>query len=78
MTIRSTVSCKPCTPKALPFPKLMKHKDNGRIVLFTTEARGVVVLRGTGSYNIGELHTNWAPSYYEDYTGSVCLENEKA
>lgn len=75
--IKSHASPSPCQKKELPFPKLMIHYNNGRIILFTSQSEGVVVNRGTilSSFHVGEYSKGWTSVLYRDYKGSVCLEN---
>tara|TARA_R110000822_G_scaffold69_1_gene422 strand:+ start:16 stop:237 length:222 start_codon:yes stop_codon:yes gene_type:complete len=57
------------------FPKLMKCKES--TVLFVSETEGFVV---NGScmfgYSIGYWSESWIPDKFEDYSGTITLENE--
>lgn len=78
MSIKSTTSCKPCTPKELPFPKLMYNwggaiywcLDCNRSLKITTTVTGGII----GIYRDTPYSDQNA---WKDFTGSVCLENVK-
>lgn len=76
MSIKATVSNKPCCKKELPFPKLMKYFKSPLVVLFTGATTGTVVVAGS-DWKMGATSKTWANSNFEDFTGSVCLENAK-
>ena len=59
------------------FPKLMECKDATKIVLFVSETEGFVVDRiSTHGYDIGHWSESWIPNMFEDYGGTITLENE--
>lgn len=64
------------TPAEKPFPKLMRHKPDGRIVYFTEPKKGFQ-LKNAGIYenHIG-WHHSWCMDNFEDFHGSLTLENE--
>jgi hypothetical protein len=55
-----------------PYPKLRRSWETGAIILFSSETTGVVVGRG----DLGYFSSEWAEYYFEDFDGSVTLENE--
>jgi len=65
------------------YPKLMKfkdkcHKNVGFIVLFYEKGSGVVVhvdKKSAPPHNLGYHSTNWVPSGFENYEGSLILKN---
>lgn len=63
--------------KSVPYPKMMKHKDNGMIVLFKTVFEGVVIHKGTQKdWEIGWIQTQWPMSKFEDFHGNVVIHSE--
>lgn len=71
--MKSTVSTKACK-KELPFPKLMVCKERpDLIVLFQSEKEGVVLK--SSIWTEGTIHTDWSPTLFKDFVGSICLEN---
>jgi hypothetical protein len=74
MTIISQVNDK---KNEIRFPKLMSSKEaSGLIVLFQTPRIGTVLTK-IASFNVGEYHTDWDPTSFYDYTGTITLENEQ-
>lgn len=70
------------TQKEKPFPKLMKSKVTGHVVLFSGPGNGVVVYTEPDSpaypYWLGAVvgaEGLWM-SLFEDFDGVVCLEND--
>lgn len=74
-----TIVTKKSCGKELPFPKLMVYigpgEDGKFIVLFTEKGKGTVVSEGVSNNRLGEYYEKWN-TLFEDFTGSVCLENE--
>jgi len=67
--------------KGKPYPKLMKGKLTGIIVFFQSECRGQVLREGVSrdgpsTMNTGVIGTNWDPMDFEDFEGTITLENE--
>lgn len=58
------------------YPKLMKHKTTGLIVLFSSRKWGKVVFADK-EWPVGETSHNWDTHGFEDYNGSVTLQNKK-
>ena len=71
--MKSTVSDIVCKS----FPKLMISPANKCIVLFQGKDQGVCVSSGTSTNRVGKYSDIWDSSCFEDFTGSVCLENDK-
>lgn len=63
-------------PKVLGFPKLMRHKTLGGIVLFSSVGTGTLVYQGHIEYPIGEWDENWTFNDYEDFHETVELSND--
>ena len=57
------------------YPKLM-ISDNGCIVLMNKPNEGTCIVRGNTSNLVGNHYTGWIMSNFEDYAGTVTLENE--
>lgn len=59
------------------FPKLMKSKDSGVVVLFTSEKSGMVVYNEESSVvdKEGDFINDWLPECFEDFTGEITLSN---
>ena len=75
--MRSINSVKPCT-YPLPFPKLQVHNSFDSVYLMTSKSRGTLIHQGEGSVTkLGTLVVDIGPSYLTDFTGSICLDNEK-
>lgn len=76
--MKATVSTTPCKEK-LPYPKLMFLKsDPNLIVLFEKKQHGVCIKNKKNPYVIGYYADDWlTEENWEDFTGSVCLENDK-
>lgn len=74
--MKSTTSNRPCQAQALPFPKLMKSKSDGLIVFFNSRDHGIVVGNPRGRWGVGSYSSSWNTGVFEDYEGSVCLEND--
>ena len=71
ITIRSTEKA----PEK--YPRLMETED-GRIVLFSEERKGVVLVVGDHEDEsaVGDYVTNWLMDQFVDFTGVLHLENE--
>lgn len=59
------------------FPKLMKLKESGIVVLFTSAKAGMVVYNEESSVidKEGDFRNDWDPEYFEDFTGEIHLSN---
>lgn len=57
------------------FPKLMKRKLNGLVVLFTDKSTGTVVAAGNTDNYVGEYSQMWCKAFFEDFTGTVTIKN---
>ena len=58
------------------YPKLMTSQVcPDAVVLFTTQSEGMVVV-GSSRYFLGEYSKTWNMNKFNDYNGSVTLENE--
>jgi hypothetical protein len=61
------------------FPKLMKSTSSGNIVLMNSSngtcGAGVVVVYKGGAIDVGHYSNMWAIGMFEDYDGSVTLQN---
>lgn len=68
----------PKSNSPIPFPKLMVSKNTGRVVLFETPTKGVVVYTGKMTYllSVGESASDWVPEQFEDYHGTVTLSSD--
>lgn len=80
MPIKSTESQTPCTKKEIPCPKLMWFPHRSMILLVSKIVgkthHAVVVSQGSGICQVGTADS-WTTPDLVDYTGSVCLENER-
>lgn len=61
-----------------PFPKLMRNRETGSVVLFNSERGGTVVyvceFRTKGG-RLGDYSPVWYLDYFEDFSDSVTLSN---
>jgi len=66
------------TDKSLekPFPKLMKSKETGIVVLFEKEKVGIIVGNPIGSNAMGYVSTAWSMEKFIDFDGDVLLRND--
>lgn len=66
--------------KSTNFPKLMKSIYSGNIVLMSyandTCGTGVVVMCKDSAINVGHYSKTWLMEVFEDYDGSVTLQNQ--
>jgi len=60
---------------AVEYPKLM-HSYQGRVVLFTSHETGVL-LNEVGIHGLGHYSDEWRMAHFEDYDGSITLQNVK-
>ena len=58
-----------------PFPKIMKSSVTGKVILFQSPGKGVLVHGHSGAANIGEFHGYWEMSGFQDFDGEVTLKN---
>lgn len=67
------------TQNEKPFPKLMKHKKNGRINLFYNRTCATVIINRQDEVpvilGVGEHSTNLNANEYEDYNAPITLQN---
>lgn len=74
-TTINTPLAKVAEPVKYPFIGI--HKDNNRIILFTSKDTGTVLYRGGGLEHVGKTSANWAQqAYYQKYEGSITLAND--
>ena len=71
--IKTTVKRPP--RKGKPYPKLMKSRVSGVIVLFESEGRGMVVYSHETASPVGHFSSEWGDTF-EDFEGAITLENE--
>ena len=64
------------TPKVRPYPKLMISTNLKQIVLMERHGRGSVLACGNSSSGHGYLSVNWVMTLFEDYEGTITLEND--
>jgi len=58
------------------YPKLRKKKDGTMIVLFNSSTTGMVVHSNDPSdYPVGYHSTSWFEEKFEDFCGTITLEN---
>ena len=75
MAIKTTVN--PPTKMVKSFPKLMKSTECGRVVLFTSEREGTVVIDNIPiTTPIGHYSNSWISSYYKDFNDPITLQNK--
>lgn len=58
------------------FPKMMKSRTNGAVVLFESEGKGVIILSKYGDNPIGTYSSTWTVPNFQDMEGKVTLEND--
>ena len=61
--------------RSLPYPKLMLS-ESGTIVLMKDRSVGVVLIKGTSTYEIGFYSNTWDITAFSDYNESITLQNE--
>ncbi len=68
----------PSTPtSSRPYPKLVRVKSHGWIVLMHAENKGVLVANPTNGMTLGSYSDNWTSvNDREDYNGVVTIEND--
>ena len=59
-----------------PFPKIMRPKDCGSLVLFTNPDTGTILHPGQTAHSVGVHLDSFTSSWYEDYNGPVTLQNK--
>lgn len=61
----------------LPFPKLMKYKDDHNlIVLFTKEDCGICLSQDKNNYHkLFEYHERWITNEFVDFDKNIILSN---
>ena len=65
------------TTKETPYPKLMISRVSKMIILMVRPYEGTV-LRSDNTHNqwmVGQHNSNWSILNFEDYKGSITLEN---
>ena len=76
MAIEVNVS-EPKPQEEKPFPKLMKSKYTGMIVLFHSSAIGMVLDQSKNPIDqVGTYSEEWAMSSFEDFNESVTIKNK--
>lgn len=74
----SNISNVPATPK-FDYPKLMKSiNDSTLIVLFFAPRRGIVVVSGGSTHNVGHISEDWNAGAFEDFHGCVTISNHES
>jgi hypothetical protein len=74
--MKSVVSNQKCSN--LPYPKLMVATSNSNLVILFQDSRtGTVVSSGNSSYTLGQHRHDIQNNLFEEFKGSVCLENNK-
>jgi len=58
-----------------PFPKIMKSSVTGKVILFQSPSKGVLVHGYSSCTNIGEFYGYWSMGAMEDFDGEVTLKN---
>ena len=58
-----------------PFPKIMKSSVTGKVILFQSPSKGVLVHGYSNAASIGEFHGYWEMSAFQDFNGEVTLKN---
>lgn len=74
----NTTECESRKPPTPPhYPRLRRYRSvNGNyIVLFTSLTQGVIVSSQNPGHAIGSSSAHWTPERFEDFDGSVELEN---
>jgi len=56
------------------YPKIMKSKNSGLVVLFSKSELGTVIL-GNELHDCGEFSDDWDMSSFTDFDGSITLSN---
>ena len=68
------------TVEKIDFPVLMKSLNNGIIVLFTSETKGVCIDKGNSNNYIGLYADSWrectSKKNWEKYEGEITLKNK--
>lgn len=75
MAVKSTVNEAPKQAER-PFPKLMKSNLGTSLIVFFDEYEIGQVVAGDESLKLGHSSTLWDMDTFEDFTGSVTLQNE--
>jgi hypothetical protein len=73
--VNSKTNIKPASE--IPFPKLMMHKSNGRVVLFSSCDRGVTVMFYNFPWKVGTSEESFNSDNYEDYHDAITLSNNQ-
>lgn len=65
------------TPEVFPKLKIFKRSDEPFVVLFSDETTGTVVWEQTNTLTtrVGEHSNEWASTAFEDFDGTITLEN---
>jgi hypothetical protein len=61
--------------RSLPYPKLMLS-ESGTIVLMKDSSVGVVLIKGTSTYEIGFYSNTWDITAFTDFNESINLQNK--
>ena len=63
------------TQSEKPFPKLMKNKIHGFVLLVTEYENGTVIYCPANYYKVGHTSTSWVHSQLEDLNEPITLQN---
>lgn len=70
----NVTSVRRTNPK-IGFPKLMISRNEGMIVLFSSEKQGVALdVGGSTYYKKGHFASDWIIDSFEDFHGTITLE----
>ena len=66
------------TKSAVPFPKLMRGRNNDNIILMEKDGVGTVLYAGSqGLYPIGHHSATWVMACFKDYNEAFTIQNEE-
>lgn len=58
------------------YPKIMKHREAGFLVLFSSDSAGTVLSYGHANLKVGDNTKHFIQEEFDDYHGKLTLENE--
>lgn len=64
------------TPKVRPYPKLMISTNLKQVVFMDQHGCGVVLHNGKSATTAGRYSASWPIATFEDYEGTITLEND--
>lgn len=74
--MKSTKNDKRCE-REMPYPKIMVCPNTTSVFIMTDERTGTCIYKGAGM-NVGQVSGSINTSgNFQDYNGSICLENEE-